>query len=108
MIETYAKNHALYDGIQKQVPSSTSSTSEIGARVLLISGCQDDQLSRDGFMNGAFTGTLMQVWNDGAWTGGYSAFHEAIRSQMPDDQQPNYNPIGPENAPFEQQKPFTV
>jgi hypothetical protein len=108
MIETYAQNRALYDAIQKQVPSSGSSESELGSRVLLISGCQDDQLSRDGFMNGAFTGKLLEVWDDGRWSGGYSAFHEAIRSQMPDDQQPNYNPIGPENADFERQNPFTV
>jgi metacaspase-1 len=109
IIETYAQNRALYDGIQKEIPSSTSSTAELRSRVLLISGCQDNQLSRDGFMNGAFTGKLLEVWNDGAWTGGgYAAFHEAIRSQMPDDQQPNYNPIGPENQEFEQQNPFTV
>jgi hypothetical protein len=108
MIETYAQNHVLYDGIQEEVPSSTSSESELGARVLLISGCQDDQLSRDGFKNGAFTAKLLEVWDDGAWTGGYSAFHEAIRSDMPDDQQPNYNPIGAANADFEQQDPFTV
>jgi metacaspase-1 len=108
MIETYAQNSALYDEIQKQSPSSASSESELRARVLLISGCQDDQLSRDGFKNGAFTGKLLEVWSEGAWTGGYAAFHEAIRSEMPDDQQPNYNPIGPENPAFEQQNPFTV
>ena len=60
--------------------SSTSSASEVGATVLLISGCQDDQLSRDGFKNGAFTGKLLSVWDEGAWKGGYPAFHEAIRS----------------------------
>ena len=108
MIETYAQNRALYDGIQKQIPSSTKSTAELQSRVLLISGCQDNQLSRDGFMNGAFTGKLLEIWNDGAWSGGYAAFHEAIRGQMPDDQQPNYNPTGPENREFEQQNPFTV
>jgi len=109
MIATYMHNRALYDGIQKRIPSAKSAKADIRARVLLISGCQDNQFSRDGFMNGAFTGKLLEIWNDGAWTGGgYSAFHEAIRSKMPDDQQPNYNPIGPENSAFEQQNPFTV
>ena len=108
MIETYEQNEDLYDGIQNRVASSTTSTSELQTRVLLISGCQDDQLSRDGFKNGAFTGKLLQIWDEGAWKGGYSAFHEAIRSKMPDDQKPNYNPIGPEDADFEQQDPFTV
>jgi hypothetical protein len=109
MIATYQQNRALYDDLQKAVPTSQSSEARLRARVLLISGCQDDQLSRDGFMNGAFTGKLLEVWADGAWNGGdYSAFHEAIRGQMPDDQQPNYNPVGPEDAVFEQQNPFTV
>jgi hypothetical protein len=108
MVLTYAQNQPLYDGIQDQVASSTKSASEVGARVVLISGCQDEQLSRDGFKNGAFTGKLLEVWADGAFTGAYPAFHEAIRSQMPDDQQPNYNPVGAENPDFEQQNPFTV
>jgi hypothetical protein len=108
MIKTYAQNHELYDGIQKQVASSGSSEGGLGARVLLISGCQDNQLSRDGFLNGAFTGKLLEVWADGAWTGSYSAFHEAIRSAMPDDQQPNFNPIGPASPAFDEQNPFTI
>jgi metacaspase-1 len=108
MIETYEQNADLYDSIQERVASSTSSASEVGATVLLVSGCQDDQLSRDGFKNGAFTGKLLEVWDDGAWKGSYSSFHEAIRSQMPDDQQPNYNPVGASNSAFEQQDPFTV
>jgi metacaspase-1 len=108
MIGTYERNADLYDGIQKRVASSSSSEAEVKARVLLISGCQDNQLSRDGFKNGAFTEKLLRVWDDGGWKGGYAAFHEAIRGQMPDDQQPNYNPVGPENADFEQQDPFTV
>ncbi|HEX2495776.1 MAG TPA: caspase family protein [Gaiellaceae bacterium] len=108
MIATYRANEELYDGIQRAVPSSTSSTEDLGARVLLISGCQDDQLSRDGIKNGAFTGKLLEVWDDGAWRGGYPEFHEAIRSRMPDDQQPNFNPVGAENPEFDRQDPFTV
>jgi hypothetical protein len=108
MIETYEQNEELYDGIQDNVASSKSSAAEVGARVVLISGCQDHQLSRDGFKNGAFTGKLLEVWDDGAWRGGYSEFHQAIQSQMPDDQQPNYNPVGAENPDFERQDPFTV
>jgi len=76
--------------------------------VVLISGCQDDQLSLDGFANGLFTETLLGVWNDGAWKGSYSAFHEAIRSQMPATQQPNYFPVGSANDAFEQQDPLTI
>jgi hypothetical protein len=108
MVATYEQNEELYDGIQAECPSSTSSESEIGARVLLISGCQDDQLSRDGIKNGAFTAKLLKVWDDGAWRGSYAEFHEAIRSQMPDDQQPNLNPVGAKNPDFDRQNPFSV
>jgi hypothetical protein len=107
MIATYRQNAELYDGIQKACPSSTESESDVGAAVLLISGCQDDQLSLDGFSNGRFTEELLSVWDKGAWKGSYIEFHEAIRSGMPDFQQPNYFLVG-SNPAFEQEGPFTI
>jgi metacaspase-1 len=108
MIATYRQNADLYDGIQKAVPSSTNSESDVAATVLLISGCQDDQLSLDGFSNGRFTEEFLSVWQKGAWKGDYRNFHEAIRSRMPDYQQPNYFPVGSPNPAFEQQDPLTI
>ena len=126
MIATYRSNKATYDDIQASTPGtelavkvgpSTPRTEGrpprpegggVDASVLLISGCQDDQLSLDGFANGFFTETLLGVWNDGAWTGSYQLFHEAIRSQMPPTQQPNYFPVGSANDAFEQQDPLTI
>lgn len=108
MISTYQKHAKLYDDIQKAIPSSRASKADVGATVILISGCQDDQLSLDGFANGRFTEELLKVWNDGAWTGSYSAFHATILSGMPPDQQPNYMVVGAENAGFEQQDPLSV
>jgi metacaspase-1 len=106
MIATYRAHQDLYDGIQSSVV--TAPKADIGATVLLVSGCQDDQLSLDGFSNGLFTENLRAVWNDGAWRGGYPAFHEAIRTRMPARQQPNYMRVGAANDQFEQQDPFTV
>jgi hypothetical protein len=108
MIATYRKNQELYDDIQKAIPSSGKSKPDIGATVLLISGCQDDQLSLDGFSNGRFTEELLKVWDSGAWKGDYPTFHETIRSGMPDDQQPNYFVVPAPNPEFEQQEPFKV
>jgi hypothetical protein len=108
MIGTYRGNKELYDGIQKRVAGSESTGPQLGLMALLISGCKDDQLSRDGISNGRFTEELKQVWADGAWQGSYPAFHEAIVNGMPDDQTPNYNPVGAPNPEFEQQNPFTV
>jgi hypothetical protein len=108
MIATYTKNQAEYDRIQSSTPNADESGDAIGAAVLLISGCQDDQLSLDGFRNGLFTENVLSVWNNGEWTGAYAPFHEAIRARMPDTQQPNYTQVGAPNVDFEQQDPFTV
>jgi uncharacterized caspase-like protein len=108
MVATYRDNRDTYDGIQKATPNADESGDSIGATIVLISGCRDDQLSLDGFSNGLFTENLLAVWKDGQWDGPYSAFHEAIRSQMPDEQQPNYSRVGAANDAFEQQSPFTI
>jgi metacaspase-1 len=106
MVATYRAHEDLYDGIQSSVV--TAPKADIGATVLLISGCQDDQLSLDGFSNGLFTENLRTVWDDGAWHGGYPAFHQAILARMPSRQQPNYFRVGAADDQFEQQDPFTV
>jgi hypothetical protein len=108
MIATYRAHAKLYDDIQNAVPGSESSQSDVGATVVLISGCQDDQISRDGFTNGRFTEEFLKVWDNGAWKGGYRNFHEAIRSGMPGDQQPNYMQVGAQSSGYEQQDPLTI
>lgn len=75
--------------------------------VLLISGCQDNQTSMDGEHNGAFTEQLLKVWNQGAFSGSYAAFHARIRAAMPASQSPNLFALGPA-TPFVAQAPFTV
>ncbi|HEU5065270.1 MAG TPA: caspase family protein [Gaiellaceae bacterium] len=103
---TYEQNKDLYDGIQKSHPAAEEA--EIGATVLLISGCQDNQLSLDGTRNGLFTQQLLSVWNDGKWRGSHRRFHKAIGAKMPPTQSPNYNAIGATNGRFERQKPLTI
>jgi len=106
MIGTYRQHAATYDAIQKEVPPAE--TLDVAATLLLVSGCQDDQLSRDGFDHGLFTEKLLGVWNNGSWTGTYARLHEEIVAQMPEDQQPNYYKVGAPNADFEQQQPLTL
>lgn len=99
----YKKRH---EKIQKQFPSGERVA--IGASILLISGCQDNQTSMDGDRNGAFTGAMLEVWNKGAFKQGYRAFHKSIQRKLPFTQSPNYFRVGPTNAAFERQLPFTV
>ena len=107
-IATYRESRDLYDGFQRDLPSSSTSEGDVGATVLSFLACQDDQLARDGFGNGLFTEVLLAVWDGGAWKGGHTSFYEAIRSRMPEAQQPNYKVMGAEDDDFERQTPFTV
>lgn len=104
-ISAYMANRDFYDAIQT---NKDLKNPEVKASVLLISGCQDSQLSLDGTFNGLFTGTLKSAWNGGAFKGDYRKFHKAIVNQMPPEQTPNYFFIGGANKAFEAQKPFSI
>ena len=104
---TYWANRDFYDPILSN-PKLKEAETQVKASVILISGCQDNQLSADGAFNGRFTGTLLQVWNGGKFAGDYRAFHQAIRKRMPPDQTPNYAVYGESDPTFEMQKPFAV
>lgn len=103
---TYNQSQQLYDGIQEKY--SKGDKAQVLATVILISGCQDNQLSSDGFRNGLFTGQLRRVWRNGAFTGNYRRFHRQIRRRMPAIQSPNYFTYGTVNENFENQTPFTI
>jgi metacaspase-1 len=105
-LRTYRKNKKFYDNLQKD-PALSKAEESVKASVLLISGCQDNQLSSDGTFNGLFTGTLLQVCNDGK-SSNYRKFYEAIVKRMPPDQTPNYYWVGQPNRKFERQNPFTI
>jgi hypothetical protein len=97
---------ALYRKIQME--NKGSEKAKVGASILLISGCMDNQTSMDGDHNGAFTGALKKVWAGGKFKGGYRSFRDKIVAGMPSSQTPNYYFIGATNPIFEAQKPFTI
>ena len=96
----------IYQAVQKK--NGSAEKAKIGASVLLISGCMDNQYSMDGARNGAFTGALKSVWKGGGFKGSYRNFRDHIRAKLPDTQSPNYYFIGAAHPLFEAQKPFTV
>jgi hypothetical protein len=104
-LNTYRANKDFYNSLGKSVPSELGAPD---ATVRLISGCQDDQTSADGPFNGLFTGTLLKVWNDGAFEGDYAHFHAEIVNRMPRCQRPNHLVIGPNVPEFDGQKPFAI
>ncbi len=102
----YEENKPMYDEIQKSLPAFDKA--DIGASVILTSGCQDNQTSLDGDKNGLFTQTLLQVWHEGAFKGGYRRFRKQIATAMPPWQSPNLFIVGAKNSKFASQHPFTV
>lgn len=103
---TYEANKDMYDEIQEK--NAAGDSVEPGASILLISGCQDNQVSLDGNRNGLFTQTLLGVWNKGKYPGHYGRFHKAIVNKMPPTQTPNLFKVGQLDSGFERQRPFTV
>jgi len=88
-------------------PRLTAIVKDFKPAVILISGCQDNQFSMDGDHNGAFTGQLLRVWNDGRFKGNHARLHALVRAGLPATQSPNLFTLGPA-AEFLQQTPFTI
>ena len=100
------RQRALYETVQ--FLSGAKSDADIRASVLLISGCQDNQLSYDGPGHGRFTAELLTTYADGAFGGDYAEFHRSILQRMPPDQSPNLFTTGTPSSGFEAQTPFTI
>jgi hypothetical protein len=103
---TYRANEGLY----KQIQSSHEAGEDVDvqASIILISGCQDNQLSLDGDRNGLFTQTLLGVWDDGKWEGGHRKFWKTVGSKMPPTQSPNFFRTGVRDPKFRRQTPLTI
>jgi len=125
-MRAYADNKAFYDKLQNDVAKATNgfavdpdaALAQVAASgrttaivkkfkpgVILISGCQDNQVSLDGDHNGAFTEALLQVWNHGAFSGSYANLHAKVRARMPATQSPNLFTLGSTGV-FLTQSPF--
>ena len=104
---TYEGNLEMYDEILRN-PATKNAKAAIQASCLLISGCQDNQLSADGAFNGLFTGNLLLVWANGKFEGSYLDFYKRILYRMPKDQTPNYYTIGPAGGVFSSTRPFSI
>ena len=106
-LRTYRDNKKFYDPILRD-PKLKESRAAVRASAILLSGCQDNQLSQDGTFNGLFTGTMLRVWNGGKFKGNYRGFHKGIVNRMPPDQTSNFFRVGQLNSKFENQSPFKI
>jgi hypothetical protein len=129
-LRVYETHRAFYDRLQTDVAQAAGKASiadpdavlatlavqggrvqsiarRLKAAVILISGCQDNQVALDGDHNGAFTGQLRRIWNSGKFDGTHAQFHARIVAGMPATQTPNLFLLGPAAA-FVAQRPFSV
>jgi metacaspase-1 len=129
-LRVYAQHQKFYDALQRALAQSAgkatladpdavlstlsvqsgriqSIAKRLKAAAILISGCQDNQVSLDGDHNGAFTGQLRRVWNNGKFKGTHVQLHAQIVAGMPPAQTPNLFLLGPTGA-FAAQRPFKV
>ena len=70
-----------YSALRESVMTNPLST-PIKASVLNLGACKDEQFAQDGRDHGAFTGALLKTWNDGAFTGNYRTFRDAIDAEI--------------------------
>ncbi|MFD4318236.1 caspase domain-containing protein [Streptomyces sp. NPDC058548] len=105
--QLYDRDRGFYAELRRSLAES-GSRDGAGPDALLVSACQDNQEASDGDVNGAFTEALLQVWDDGAFRGGYRDFHRAIQRRLPPTQSPNLHLTGTPDQEFVDQRPFTV
>ena len=103
---TYDANRALYDGIQQAVPSGDAA--EVAATVILVSGCQDNQLSLDGDRNGLFTQQLLARLGRGPLEGVVPSIPQGDRRADAADAEPELLRRRRGEPAFERQTPLTV
>jgi hypothetical protein len=105
-LAAYMKNETMYRSLQ--AAASGAEQGACAAGVILISGCQDNEVSWDGKSNGLFTQTVKHVWNKGAFSGDYRKFHLSIKQYLAGQQTPNFFRIGRVTRTFREQKPFAI
>ncbi len=106
LLKTLKKNWDFYKkvGSAKKLKGVQE---KIGASVIQISACQDDEVAYDGHKNSLFTEYLLKVWKKGKFKGTHKALHREISEQIPFGS-PNYFTFGPKMASFTRKKPFTI
>ncbi|MFD7319754.1 caspase domain-containing protein [Streptomyces sp. NPDC059875] len=106
--QIFERDQGFFQELQRSLKKASPDGGAQEPGAILISGCQDNQFASDGAVNGAFTEALLEVWDEGAFRGGYRPFHRAIQSRLPATQSPNLYTTGSPAPAFLRQKPFTV
>jgi hypothetical protein len=77
----FKANKAAYEA-QSKWWEPRSRPTDAKAKVVLMSGCRDDQTSLDGANNGAFTEAFLHVWDSGNYRRSYSDLRNDVVAQI--------------------------
>jgi len=104
--QIYKNRKSLFDSIQQL--AGPAEKQAVGASIILISGCRDDQVSYDGPVNGAFTTQVLRLWDNGSFRGTIRQFQEQASAALNGSQSPQYFLAGTVDRTFEQMRPFAT
>lgn len=79
---------------------------DLSASVLVLAACEDGRYADGAGLPGHFADTVRRTLN--GFDDTYSAFYKALCHAMPPYQQPDFYRLGPPDAAFEAQRPFTI
>jgi hypothetical protein len=102
----YEARKPMFDSIQQL--AGPAEKAAVGACIILISGCRDDQVSYDGPVNGAFTGQVLKAWKQGEFMGTHRQFQEQVSAALGGSQSPQYFLAGMVDRSFERMRPFVT
>lgn len=121
----YIARRKEYDQIQDDIPQTRPEN--VKAVIRLISACKDKQEADGDSFNGFFTRAVMDIWNDGRFSGTYDDFYAEIKKELErlaggssesraageivdesELQTPNYTLEGAKNLDFGREKPFSI
>jgi len=80
----------------------------IGASVVQIGACEDNDTTADGSPNSAFTKQLLDVVRGATPPGSYTQLVADLVTLMANTQVPQLTPVGVKDPAFEAQAPFTI
>jgi hypothetical protein len=103
---------SFYDDLRIPSPAEAD---PIRADLLSMAACEDGKTTKDGVLHtngrlhGAFTKSLLEVWNSGAFSGTYAAFRQAIEVRIRETF-PDQLPVlkSDDLSAFGEQSPFSI
>jgi metacaspase-1 len=87
-VDEFENHPEAYQAQRKWWRARPAMPKDSEAKVVLISGCEDDQTSMDGDVNGAFTEAFLRIWDNGSFQGNYSELREAVVKSIRSSQIP--------------------